>query len=108
MERTYIGVVAVTTLALIVMCILALATGDIVQETLSLVSMPWGRFVLSDVMASFLLLSVMVQLVERRLWLSLSLFLIAALALGSMAYCFWMLLRFRIILARVSPATFRH
>ncbi|UZW57499.1 hypothetical protein NUH86_18125 [Sphingobium sp. JS3065] len=101
------GLIAVTALALITMCALGFATGDIVKETLSLLSMPWGRFVLADVVASFLLLSVLVQLVERRLWLSVSLFFIAALVLGSMTYCLWMLLRFRVILASVTPATSR-
>lgn len=105
MQRPHLVVVAMALLLVIAMCGLALATGDLVGETQALFMMPWGRFVLADVTASFLLLAVFVQLIEQRLWISVLLFLAAALAFGSFTYAVWMLLRFRVIFTRYRAAS---
>ena len=104
MRRTYLGFVTAALVLVVAMGAMALATGDVIEETKTLLLMPWGRFVLADVLASFLLLSTFVQLIERRIWVSVALFTIAALVLGSITYALWMLLRYHIILARIGSA----
>lgn len=101
MHRYYLSVAAVALILVVAMCACALATGDVIEETKALLKMPWGRFVLADVLASFLLLSLFVQMIERRIWLSVALFIVAAVALGSMTYAIWILLRCRVVFERM-------
>ncbi len=70
----------------------AFATGDVIADQLYVWKSVWGVFVWADVYAGFALFSTIVHAFERRLGLTLALFLLACCA-GNIVNAAWLLWR---------------
>ena len=101
--RVVVGLAGLALLGLVIWALFAYRDlhGDIFQQFGVVASLPWGVAALADLYVGFLIFAAIVWLVERSWWMAI-LWALPVFALGNFWAALWFVVRFPLILQRLT------